>query len=327
MRSIVEKAAEGARSAAPSGTATSSRASGPAPIPIIWGNGPDGAPVTGADFTGGVWRGETGYRTDERGSLIGETGAAGLVRAYAYDAWGREAGPHPGLTGYAGGIALPGAGLVHFRARAYDPGTGRWVSADPIGVAGGINLYGYAGGDPVNRVDPSGLCPESPNASCIHDTGGGSGPSIQGFFSNGSRVNGGNDFAIVPNFGGNWYVHRDYLSDGSSRDGAPYVRQEVGGEFNNGLPQGTVLEQRGRRDSVGKRGEAGKNPNPDKPKTPVRAHKNPGYVQDVDRQGQKGKVRPARPGEAGYGENSPFSEFMEGLTIIDLLESLLLLAL
>ena len=134
--------------------------------PIIWGNGPDGAPVTGADFTGGVWRGETGYRTDERGSLIGETGAAGLVRAYAYDAWGRETGPHPGLTGYAGGIALPGAGLTHFRARAYDPGTGRWVSADPIGVAGGINLYGYAGGDPVNRVDPSGLQSTCGAASC-----------------------------------------------------------------------------------------------------------------------------------------------------------------
>ena len=32
---------------------------------------------------------------------------------------------------------------------------------DPIGLAGGLNLYGYAGGDPVNFSDPFGLCPKS----------------------------------------------------------------------------------------------------------------------------------------------------------------------
>ena len=31
---------------------------------------------------------------------------------------------------------------------------------DPIGIAGGLNLYGYANGDPVNFSDPFGLCPE-----------------------------------------------------------------------------------------------------------------------------------------------------------------------
>jgi len=81
-----------------------------------------------------------------------------VLRIHSYDAYGREgAAAHLGRFGYAGGVALPESGLTHFRARAYDPGTGRWVSADPIGVNGGINLYGYAGGDPVNFVDPSGL--------------------------------------------------------------------------------------------------------------------------------------------------------------------------
>jgi RHS repeat-associated protein len=45
------------------------------------------------------------------------------------------------------------------RNRFYDPVTGRFTQADPIGLAGGINDYGFAAGDPVNYSDPFGLCP------------------------------------------------------------------------------------------------------------------------------------------------------------------------
>jgi uncharacterized protein RhaS with RHS repeats len=50
------------------------------------------------------------------------------------------------------------SGLVYMRNRYYDPNTGRFTQEDPIGLAGGLNLYGYANGDPVNFSDPFGLC-------------------------------------------------------------------------------------------------------------------------------------------------------------------------
>lgn len=52
-------------------------------------------------------------------------------------------------------------GLVYMRNRWYDRNTGRFTQEDPIGYAGGINLYAYAGGDPVTYSDPFGLCAEA----------------------------------------------------------------------------------------------------------------------------------------------------------------------
>ena len=46
--------------------------------------------------------------------------------------------------------------LYYFRARWYEPETGRWLSPDPIGISGGLNLYAFCGNDPVNFVDPEG---------------------------------------------------------------------------------------------------------------------------------------------------------------------------
>jgi RHS repeat-associated protein len=47
-------------------------------------------------------------------------------------------------------------GLVYMGARHYDPTAGRFTSADPLGHAGSMDLYSFAGGDPVNFFDPSG---------------------------------------------------------------------------------------------------------------------------------------------------------------------------
>ncbi|HEX2076342.1 MAG TPA: RHS repeat-associated core domain-containing protein, partial [Longimicrobium sp.] len=51
-----------------------------------------------------------------------------------------------------------GSGLSYRRNRYYDPTSGRFTQEDPIGLAGGLNVYGFADGDPVGFGDPYGLC-------------------------------------------------------------------------------------------------------------------------------------------------------------------------
>jgi len=48
-------------------------------------------------------------------------------------------------------------GLVYYGYRYYDPGTGRWLSRDPLGEEGGMNLYSAMRSNPDNWVDPLGL--------------------------------------------------------------------------------------------------------------------------------------------------------------------------
>ena len=55
------------------------------------------------------------------------------------------------------------SGYQYMRNRYYDPTTGRFTQEDPVGLAGGMNLYGFAEGDPVNFADPFGLRPMTPD--------------------------------------------------------------------------------------------------------------------------------------------------------------------
>ena len=95
-----------------------------------------------------------------------------VAESYDYDAWGRLLGIYNGAGASVSDQQSPignrflfqgreyswASGLYHFRARWYDPVTGRWLSNDPIGISGGLNQYAFCGNDPVNYTDPLGLC-------------------------------------------------------------------------------------------------------------------------------------------------------------------------
>ena len=57
------------------------------------------------------------------------------------------------------------SGLYYLRNRYYQPSTGRFMQRDPIGYEGGLNLYAYCGGDPIQGSDPSGLDPWAEQAA------------------------------------------------------------------------------------------------------------------------------------------------------------------
>lgn len=96
--------------------------------------------------------------------LVVDISEGTVAQRMDYDAFGNVVfDSNPGFQpfGFAGGIYDRDTQFTRFGARDYDAQTGRWTAKDPILFDGGdTNLYGYVFSDPINRIDPNGLCPE-----------------------------------------------------------------------------------------------------------------------------------------------------------------------
>ena len=150
----------------------------------VWGEGIDnllavnigGAtyyPLT--DIQGTVW----GY-VDEYNNIVAR---------WTYDAWGNVLSEYIAPSAsvlaqiryrFQGREWSAATGLVNFRMRWYDAETGRWLSKDPIGLSGGLNLYAFCGGDPMSFIDPGGLDKDANNKSNSPVPAGKLGPPRRG---------------------------------------------------------------------------------------------------------------------------------------------------
>ena len=164
-------------------------------------------------------------------AMADATGA--IVESYRFDAWGRvlavyDASGQPLAQSAIGNRYLWqgreytwSTGLYYFRARWYDPLTGRWLSKDPIGLSGGLNLYTFCANNPINVIDPWGLRPLTDAEK----------QALQPFIPEEDLNNADLHEDKVP-----WYLGKQYI--GITRGNDIYFRPGV---YDPNLPEGLAL--------------------------------------------------------------------------------------
>jgi RHS repeat-associated protein len=101
------------------------------------------------------------YIGDHLGSIVKLTSSGGeVILTRRYDPYGTPvAGSGQSGFAFTGREWDAETGLYYYRARYYDSSQARFISEDPLKFQTEINPYAYVSGNPVARVDPSGLIP------------------------------------------------------------------------------------------------------------------------------------------------------------------------
>lgn len=133
----------------------------------------------GTDKVIGSWKSNGDiayYHRDVNNSVSCETDNLGKVtRYYNYTPFGAvtaltsdgkdlSLGTSDVVRSFASQLYEPVSEMHYLRNRFYSPEIGRFISQDPVGISGGINLYSYAGNNPITYSDIFGLSPEK---SCV----------------------------------------------------------------------------------------------------------------------------------------------------------------
>jgi RHS repeat-associated protein len=102
------------------------------------------------------------FLQDHLGSTSALTNADGsVVEQKQYEPFVNGGGSSLTRYGFTGRETDDVTGLIYYRARWYDPAQGRFMTEDPIGIAGGLNAYAYVANNPLSFADPSGLSLET----------------------------------------------------------------------------------------------------------------------------------------------------------------------
>jgi RHS repeat-associated protein len=130
---------------------------------------------------GGASTSGTFHTFDPQGNTCQRLDSSGnVLSSHLFDAYGAEydqpSGTKAGVFGFGGQWGYytdSETSLALLTNRYYDSARGRFLTRDPAGYGGGINLYGFVGNSPLSGIDPLGLCGDDDENSGFPELRGG----------------------------------------------------------------------------------------------------------------------------------------------------------